>query len=114
SGHTISVIVCLGLAVLVAQPRVGRWVWLVPALGGALMGASLLVQAAHWSTDVAGGALLATGVLTVVSAPGWRRWSQGPPGKQEGRSVSGLRVGSSLTPADAVGPDGEARSQVAN
>ncbi|MGH8823077.1 MAG: phosphatase PAP2 family protein [Jiangellaceae bacterium] len=114
SGHTISVIVCLGLAVLVAQPRVGRWVWLVPALGGALMGASLLVQAAHWSTDVAGGGLLATGVLAAVSAPGWRRWSQGPLEQQEGHSVSGLRVGSSLTPADTVGPDGEARSQVAN
>ncbi len=78
SGHTISVVVCLGLAVLVAQPRLGRWIWIPLALVGALMGAALLVQAAHWSTDVLGGGLLAIGVLTAASVSGWRRWSQGP------------------------------------
>lgn len=78
SGHTIGVIVCLGLAVLVTHPRVGPWVWLIPALGGALMGASLLVQAAHWSTDVVGGGLLATGVLAAASASGWDQWANGP------------------------------------
>ncbi|MGH8773942.1 MAG: phosphatase PAP2 family protein [Jiangellaceae bacterium] len=77
SGHTTSVIVCLGLAVLVAHPRAGRWFWLVPAFGGCLMGASLLVQAAHWSTDVVGGGLLATGVLAAASASGWPQWSRG-------------------------------------
>jgi membrane-associated phospholipid phosphatase len=77
SGHTISIMVCLGLAALVAQSRVRRWVWLIPALGGCLMGVSLVVQAAHWSTDVVGGALLAAGVLTVASARGWREWAQG-------------------------------------
>jgi len=114
SGHTISVIVCLGLAVLVARPRVGRWVWLVPALGGCLMGASLLIQAAHWSTDVLGGGLLASGVLTAVSASGWHHWSQGRPINHQGRSVSGVSVGSSLTLAGTVGPGGETGPQVTN
>jgi membrane-associated phospholipid phosphatase len=80
SGHTIGVIVCLGLAVLVAQPRARWWVWLIPAFAGGLMGVSLMLQAGHWSTDIVGGALLATAVLTVASASGWDRWSQGPPG----------------------------------
>jgi membrane-associated phospholipid phosphatase len=74
SGHMIGVTVFLGIVALVAQPRAGWWVWLFPALGGGLMGAALLLQAAHWSTDIVGGALLGTGVLavTIASAPG--RW----------------------------------------
>lgn len=75
SGHTISIMVCLGLAVLVAQSRMRRWVWLIPALGGCLMGVSLVVQAAHWSTDVVGGALLAASVLTAASACRWHEWA---------------------------------------
>ncbi len=78
SGHTISVIVCLGMVMLVAQPRLGRWMWILVALVGVVMGASILVQAAHWSTDVLGGGLLAVGVLTAASVSGWRQWSQGP------------------------------------
>jgi membrane-associated phospholipid phosphatase len=74
SGHTVAVMVCLGVAVLLAHPRAGRWVWLIPAAGGGLVGAAMLLQAAHWSTDVVGGALLATGVLAVVIALGWSRW----------------------------------------
>jgi membrane-associated phospholipid phosphatase len=79
SGHIIAVVVCLGLVVLMTQPRARRWVWLIPALVGGLMGVCILVQAAHWSTDIVGGALLATAVLTGASASGWDRWSQGPP-----------------------------------
>ena len=74
SGHTVAVMVCLDVAVLLTHPRAGRWAWLIPAAGGGLVGASMLLQAAHWSTDVVGGALLATGVLAVVIATGWSRW----------------------------------------
>ena len=77
SGHTIAVVVCLGLAVLMMRPRVGRWVWLIPAFGGFLMGASLLLQAAHWSTDIAGGGFLATGVLAIMIASGASHWVHG-------------------------------------
>jgi membrane-associated phospholipid phosphatase len=75
SGHMTAVIVCLGLPVLVAQQRPSRWLWLLPALGGGLMGACLLLQAAHWATDVVGGGLLGMGVLAVTTASGWTSWS---------------------------------------
>ena len=114
SGHTISVIVCLGLAVEVTQHRLGRWVWLIPALVGGLMGVALVVQAAHWSTDVVGGALLATGVLVAASTSGWRQWSHGPHGEHRGRSLSDMKAASSLTLAGSVGTDHEAGSQVAD
>ena len=74
SGHMIGVIVALGIVVMLAQPPVGRWVWLIPALAGGLMGASLLLQAAHWSADIVGGGLLATGALA-IAAP-WSRRSE--------------------------------------
>ena len=64
SGHVTTVIVCLGLAVLVAHPRAGRWVWLVPALGGGLMAAVAAAPGAHWFTDIVGGGLLATGSIS--------------------------------------------------
>jgi len=77
SGHTIAVMVSLGVVVLAVQPARHRWVWLLPALGGCLIGACLLIQAAHWSTDIAGGALLASAVLALAVASGSSRWSQG-------------------------------------
>jgi len=77
SGHTVAVVVCLGLGVLMMRPRVGRWIWLIPAFGGVLMGASMLLQAAHWSIDIAGGGLLASGVLAIMIASGASRWVHG-------------------------------------
>ena len=78
SGHMTTVMVCLGLALLIARPAAGRWIWCVPALGGSLMGASLLLQATHWFTDIVGGGLLATGLLAFATASGLSRWSHGP------------------------------------
>jgi membrane-associated phospholipid phosphatase len=71
SGHTATIVVCLGLMVWLLRPGGRWWIWLVPAFGGALMGLCLLVQAAHWTTDVLGGALLAVAVLGVVCAVGY-------------------------------------------
>ena len=68
SGHVISVVVCLGLVVLIVQPRTRWWIWLIPAFGGLLMGAAMLLQAAHWFTDVVGGGLLAAAILAAASA----------------------------------------------
>jgi membrane-associated phospholipid phosphatase len=76
SGHTIAVLVSVGMVVLLAQ-RPRPWVWLLVALAGCLMGACLLVQAAHWSTDIVGGGLLASTVLAFAAASGWSRWSHG-------------------------------------
>jgi membrane-associated phospholipid phosphatase len=103
SGHTIMVIVCLGLAVQVALPRAGRPMWLVPAAGGSLMGASLLLQAAHWSTDIVGGGLFATGVLAVTTASGWSRWSHGGPKDDQGSATFQTSESSSHSRVAAVG-----------
>ena len=56
-----------------------RW-WIALRSAGAfaalaVMGAGLLLQAAHRSTDVVGGGLLGIGVLAVTAASGWTRWS---------------------------------------
>jgi hypothetical protein len=83
-----TVIVCLGLAVLLARPAAERWIWSVPALGGSLMGASLLVQATHWFTDIVGGGLPAASLLTFATASGLSRWSHRPAETNEGLGIS--------------------------
>jgi membrane-associated phospholipid phosphatase len=96
SGHTTGVVVGVGLIVMMMmQPRTGRWVWLIPAFGGALMGASLLLQAAHWFTDIVGGGLLATGVLAAAS--GWTDWMHDRPENSHESAASQHRNGISFT-----------------
>ena len=65
SGHTVTVLVCLGGAILLVQELPRWWEWAVVGLVGVAMGLSLLLQAAHWFTDVLGGLLLG---LTVLAA----------------------------------------------
>jgi membrane-associated phospholipid phosphatase len=95
SGHVIGVVVCLGLVVLVLQPRAGRWRWLIPALVGALMGACLLLQAAHWFTDIVGGALLAAAIL--AAACGWTDWMHNRSENDHESATSGQRNETLLT-----------------
>jgi membrane-associated phospholipid phosphatase len=95
SGHIIGVVVCLGLVVLMVQPRVGQAKWLIPAFGGVLLGASLLLQAAHWFTDIVGGALLATGVLAVAS--GLSSWINNRSRNDHESTASGRPNGTWLT-----------------
>ena len=54
SGHMVSVLVCLGGALLVVQQRPRWWEWVLVGLVDLAMGLSLLLQAAHWLTDVVG------------------------------------------------------------
>jgi membrane-associated phospholipid phosphatase len=97
SGHVISVIVCLGLVVMIVQPRTRLWIWLIPAFGGVLMGASLLLQAAHWFTDVVGGGLLATAILAAASA--CSDWMHNRLENDHDSAASGQRSVTLLTPA---------------
>ena len=69
-----------------------------PALGGGLMGACLLLQAAHWATDVVGGSLLGIGVLAVTSASGWTRWSHKRLENDQTSAMTGMPRASSLRP----------------
>jgi len=108
SGHMISVTVCLGLVVLLAQPRGGPLAWLVPAVSGGLMAVCLLLQAAHWSTDIVGGALLATSVLAVASAQRWRGWLHGSGQNDQASKVSGRSTESSFAVVCPGAPDSRA------
>jgi membrane-associated phospholipid phosphatase len=108
SGHMIGVIVCFGMFVLLALSRAGRWRWVIPALVGGLMGASLLLQAAHWSTDVVGGALLASGVLALASAPGCLAWVHGSAHSDHRAAGAAVSTASSLAPADSATDKGSA------
>lgn len=67
SGHTASVLVCVGGALLILRERPRWWEWSLVGLAGGVMGWALLVQATHWLTDVLGGALLALTLLAVLS-----------------------------------------------
>lgn len=66
SGHTVTVLVCLGGAILVLQQRPRWWEWVLVGLAGVAMGIALLLQAAHWFTDVVGGLLLGLAVLATA------------------------------------------------
>jgi membrane-associated phospholipid phosphatase len=109
SGHVIALTVGVGLAVLLARPRTGRWVLIIAATAGALMGGCLLLQAAHWLTDLVGGGLLAVVVLYVATAPRWIRWLPDRPRNDNQSTTSIVRRSSSLTPAGAVRNDSRAR-----
>ena len=113
SGHMITLMVSLGLVVLVAWPRARRWVWLVPALGGGLMGVCLLLQAAHWFTDIVGGILLAVVVLSVATASRWTRWLPDRPRNENKSATSDVRRSSSLTSVGAAQRQHRAIAQLA-
>jgi membrane-associated phospholipid phosphatase len=74
SGHTVSVIVAVGLVVLLLRPRT-RWGWMLPAVMGCLMGYSLVVIAMHPLTDVVGGFLLAGAALGTARAADLGPWA---------------------------------------
>jgi membrane-associated phospholipid phosphatase len=109
SGHVIVVMVGVGLAVLIARPGAGRWVWIIAALAGGLMGVCLQLQAAHWLTDLVGGSLLAVLVLSVATASRWTLRLHHNPRNDNQSATSTVRRSSSLTPAGAVRNDSKAR-----
>ena len=80
SGHTVALVVCSGLTVLLVTARPPRRAWLVPAGLGVVMASCLVVIGAHWLSDVVGGVLLGMLVLAVLHASGLARWAAGPQG----------------------------------
>jgi membrane-associated phospholipid phosphatase len=80
SGHTVGVVVCVGLTVHLLRPAAGRWAEVLAALGGGVMGVGLVVVGAHWATDVLGGLLLGLAVVSaVVTVTGRRGRAAGNP-----------------------------------
>jgi membrane-associated phospholipid phosphatase len=74
SGHTVSIIVAFGLAMLLIWPGT-HWGWLLPALMGSLMGWAIVVAAVHPATDVLGAGLLGIAVLGSARAAGLGQWA---------------------------------------
>lgn len=88
SGHTLVLLVCLGVALLLVRRRPAVWEWLLVLAADAVMAWALLVQGAHWLTDVIGGALLGVAALAATCgsslrtrAPRSRDDGTGPPGR---------------------------------
>jgi membrane-associated phospholipid phosphatase len=109
SGHVIAVMVGVGLAVLISRPHAGRWVLIIAALAGGLMGVCLLLQAVHWLTDLVGGGLLAVLVLSVATASGWSRRSPDRLQNDHQSAASTVRRSSSLTPVGVACNNSKAR-----
>jgi hypothetical protein len=74
SGHTVTVIVVVGLAVLLVRPGT-RWGWILPASMGCLIGSALVLAWVHPATDVVGADLLAIGALGSAKASGLAHWA---------------------------------------
>ena len=66
SGHTLVLLVCLGVALLLVRRHPAPWEWLLVVAADAVMAWALLVQGAHWLTDVIGGALLGVAALAAT------------------------------------------------
>jgi membrane-associated phospholipid phosphatase len=75
SGHTVTMLVSLGGAMLILRERPRWWEWSGVVASGVVMGLAMLLQAAHWLTDVVGGLLLGLTVLAVASMS--RPWTRG-------------------------------------
>jgi membrane-associated phospholipid phosphatase len=75
SGHTVAVIVVVGLAVLLLRPGT-RWAWVLPALLGCVIGSALILAWVHPATDVIGAVLLAAAALTGAQAAGLGEWAR--------------------------------------
>lgn len=91
SGHTLGVVVCVGLALQLVRPGAGRWAWAAGGLAGTVMGVGLVVIGAHWVTDVVGGLLL--GMAVVSAAATGKRVDAPTAGDPLGRErVTGRRV----------------------
>lgn len=87
SGHTVTVIVVFGLAVLLLRPGT-RWGWVLPAFMGCLIGAVLVLAWVHPATDVIGAGLLAAAALTGTQAARLGHWATVRGGASDGQPGS--------------------------
>ena len=104
SGHTVTILVALGGALLLLRST-RWWQWLVVAVLGGAMGLALIVEGAHWLTDVVGGVLVSAFVLVAASTSPLRSrptdprtskstsdktWSQDEPGSADGAAIDAV------------------------
>jgi membrane-associated phospholipid phosphatase len=88
SGHTVGVVVCIGLAVHLLLPLARRWACATAGAAGAVMGVALVVTGAHWATDVVGGLLLGMGVLVAATTTPSRERDQAVDDPSEGDRIT--------------------------
>jgi membrane-associated phospholipid phosphatase len=75
SGHTVTAIVVVGVAVLLLSPGT-RWRWILPTFMGCVIGSALVFAWVHPATDVIGAGLLALAALTGAQAAGMGEWAR--------------------------------------
>jgi membrane-associated phospholipid phosphatase len=119
SGHTATVVVCTGLVTMLVGPGGRWWSWLTTLLLGTMMGAALLLQAAHWVTDVVGGGLVGVTMLATMLALRADRWcADAPPRADVVRATSSMRGvrgsgrGVARLKAGGAGPAGPDQDQM--
>ena len=71
SGHTLAVVVCLGLGVHLILPGAPLWAWLTGCAAGAGMGVGLVAIGAHWGDRRPGRAASGTGCASRRHGHGW-------------------------------------------
>jgi membrane-associated phospholipid phosphatase len=100
SGHTMGVVVCSGLVVLLLWADPPRRAWWVPGLLAVAMGTALVLVGAHRASDVVGGALIGAAALAVASAAGAPRWAAAHGSTRSDREPGSARGGG----RDGAGP----------
>jgi undecaprenyl-diphosphatase len=76
SGHTVSAVTAIGLAVLLCRPGT-RWGWVLPASMGLVVGSAIVLAWVHPATDVIGAGLLAAAALAGATAARLDEWASG-------------------------------------
>jgi hypothetical protein len=109
SGHMVAVVMVLALAILVVRPRPGWWIWLIPAVSGALMGL------AFWSRRRTGSQMLSAVACSQPACWPSRPSPDGGVGQRLGPTrlrtsrLLGVRSVTSITPTTQLGMDRETR-----
>jgi undecaprenyl-diphosphatase len=75
SGHTVTAITAIGVAVLLCRPGT-RWGWVLPAAVGCVMGCAIVLAWVHPGTDVIGAGLLAAAALAGANAARLDEWAK--------------------------------------
>lgn len=92
SGHTASLLICAGAALLAVGPsRAARWAgWAVVSALTGLIGLLLIYINAHWASDVLASVAIGVGVLSLLAAARTSQAAQSMDERGDGAQVRAL------------------------